>query len=51
MSGPPIEPGGITRLVKMMAAAETAHALSGNRVRSTSGALTTNASRTSMPVP
>src|ERR1700750_1661393 len=34
----------------MMAAAETAHAPSGNRVRSTSGALTTNATRTSRPV-
>src|SRR6201995_4871859 len=34
----------------MMAAAEAAHAVSGNRVRSTSGALTTNATRTSKPV-
>ena len=34
----------------MRAAAENAHALSGNRVRSASGAQTTNASRTSTPV-
>ena len=38
------------RLDQMRAAAENAHAPSGNRVRSASGALMTNATRTSTPV-
>ena len=43
-------PAGSTRLVQMRAAAENAHAPSGNRVRSASGAQVTNASSTSRPV-